>query len=278
MKYLSVCSGIEAATVAWHPLGWEPVAFSEIEAFPRAVLSHHYPDVPLHGDFTEMEIDDYGAVDLLAGGTPCQDGSIGNPDGRGLDGPRSSLAFDFADLADGLGAEWIVWENVPNLLSARHSNSFLRFCARLGEFGYHCAWRVLDQQYLGQSDQPRPRLIVVGNRRSAQRAAAVLLEPQSFNGNCQPRQETAPVLVATGGMALDDRTPCILDGNGPRIATPLEWERAMGFPDNYTLVPYRGKPASDTPRYRALGNSQAIPVMRWLGERIDMVSQLRSAA
>jgi DNA (cytosine-5)-methyltransferase 1 len=76
LRYLSVCSGIEAASVAWHPLGWKPAAFSEIEAFPRAVLAHHYPDVPCHGDFTTIGADDYGPVDLLVGGTPCQSFSV----------------------------------------------------------------------------------------------------------------------------------------------------------------------------------------------------------
>jgi hypothetical protein len=76
VRYLSVCSGIEAATVAWHPLGWSPAAFSEIEAFPRAVLAHHYPDVPCHGDFTTIGADEYGPIDLLVGGTPCQSFSV----------------------------------------------------------------------------------------------------------------------------------------------------------------------------------------------------------
>ncbi len=76
MIYGSVCSGIEAATAAWHPLGWKPAFFSEIEKFPRAVLSHHYPEVPLHGDFTTIETGQYAAIDVLVGGTPCQSFSV----------------------------------------------------------------------------------------------------------------------------------------------------------------------------------------------------------
>ena len=94
MNYLSICSGIEAATVAWHPLGWKPVAFSEIGAFPRAVLKHHYPNVPLHGDFTTIQKDDYEPAKLLVGGTPCQSFSIAGLR-RGLGDDRGNLALQF---------------------------------------------------------------------------------------------------------------------------------------------------------------------------------------
>lgn len=154
------------------------------------------------------------------------------------------------------------------------------FCTDLGEGGYHLAWRVLDQRHIGQSDQPRPRLFVVGNRTDWRRSAAVLLEPEGFGGNSEARSQAAPVLTARGGMAFDDRTPCILDQHGPRIATPMEWERAMGFPDNFTRVPYRGKVDTDCPdgpRFKAMGNSMSVDVMEWLGERIDLVESLSPA-
>ena len=279
LRYGSACSGIEAASVAWHPLGWRASFLSEIEPFPRAVLQHHYPEVPLHGDFTTIEARQYEPIDLLVGGTPCQDNSIGyaagaGVAGNGLDGGRSGLAFCFAELADRLGAEWVVWENVPNVLSRRHSNGFLRFLSDLAEFGYFCSWRVLDQRDFGPADQPRPRLFVVGNRTDPRRPAAVLLEPSSACRNSPTRPEAAPVLTARGGMAFDDRTPCVLDRHGPRVATPLEWERAMGFPDNYTLVEYRGKLATNGPRFASIGNSMSIRVMRWIGERIEMVERI----
>src|SRR5690348_4762644 len=111
MRYLSVCSGIEAATVAWHPLGWQPAAFSEIDAFPRAVLRHHYPGVPLHGDFTTIKGDEYGPVDLLVGGTPCQDFSIAGLR-AGVAGERGNLTLEFLRLAARAKPRWIVWENV----------------------------------------------------------------------------------------------------------------------------------------------------------------------
>lgn len=279
MNYLSVCSGIEAASQAFEPLGWKPIAFSEIEPFPCAVLKHHYPHVPNWGDMTKFQEWPDATVDVLCGGTPCQDASIGasagtGAAGLGLDGGRSGLAFSFVGIADRYEPEWFVWENVPNILSARHSGGFLRFLSDLGECGYFCAWRVVDQRHIGQADQPRPRLFVVGNRTDPRRAAAVLLEPEGFGGNLQPRQEAAPVLTATGGMAFDDRTPCILDQYGARIATPVEWERALGFPDNFTRIPYRGKPADqcpDGPRFKALGNSWAISCASWIGERISKV-------
>ena len=282
MIYGSLCSGIEAATQAWHPLGWKPAFFSEIERFPSAVLAHHYPDIPNHGDMTKFkDWPDY-AIDLLVGGTPCQDNSIGYSAGAGcagdgLDGARSGLAFSFAGSVERFEPEWFVWENVPNVLAARHSGGFLRFAADLAEIGYHVAWRVLDQRWFGPSDQPRPRLFVVGHR-DPRCAAAVLLEPESIGRNSEAGAQAAPVLTANGGMAFDDRTPCILDRRGPRIATPEGWEAAMGFPTNFTRIPYRGKLAEqcpDGPRYKALGNSMAVNVMKWIGERIQIVEAMK---
>lgn len=284
MKYLSVCSGIDAATQAWHPLGWQPVAFSEIEKFPSAVLAHHYPSVPNWGDMIKFKEWPDEPIDLLVGGTPCQDNSIGYAAGAkkcgdGLDGERSGLAFSFVGIVEQFEPDWIVWENVPNVLAGRHSKGFLRFAADLTDCGYHVAWRVLDQRRFGPSDQPRPRLFVVGNR-DPRRAAAVLLEPESYFGNSPERSEAAPVLTARGGMAFDDRTPCILDQCGPRIATPDEWEVAMGFPAGFTQIPWRGKPSDqcpDGPRYKAVGNSMAVNVMAWIGERIAKVDAMEAA-
>ncbi|MEE4107768.1 MAG: DNA cytosine methyltransferase, partial [Halieaceae bacterium] len=110
MKYGSVCSGIEAATAAWHSLGWEPSFFSEIEAFPRAVLQHHYPNVPLHGDFTTIQDGDYEPIELLVGGTPCQSFSVAGLR-KGLDDERGNLALEYLKLAQRLRPTWLVWEN-----------------------------------------------------------------------------------------------------------------------------------------------------------------------
>ncbi len=286
MRYGSVCSGIEAATMAWHPLGWSPSFFSEIEAFPSAVLSHHYPTVPNLGDMTKFEEWPDHAIDLLVGGTPCQDGSIGHSAGTGrggdgLDGARSGLAFSFVGILRRYRPRWFVWENVPNLLSRRLAAGFVRFIRRIGELGYCSVWRVLDSAGFKLADQPRPRLFVVGYLGDVRPAAAVLLEREGYIRDRQKETETAPVLTARGGMAFDDRTPCVLEGSSARIATPAEWERAIGFPGNFTRIPYRGKPVEvcpDGPRYRAVGNSMDVNVMRWIGQRVEQVEIIARAA
>ncbi len=493
MRYLSVCAGIEAATVAWHPLGWQAAAFSEIEAFPRAVLAHHYPEVPLHGDFTTIGADEYGAIDLLVGGTPCQSFSIAGLRG-GLDDDRGNLALEFLRLADRKRPRWLVWENVPGVLSIDEGRAFGSILGGMGELGYGFAYRILDAQHFGVP-QRRRRVFVVGYLGDWRRAAAVLFERHSLSGHSAPRREkgkvaptipsrslgggglgtdfdcdgglihadvactlpaggnatggnrypgtgaetAATMLVAYGGgntsgpidiataqtaqtahgvrMDFDTETfvahslrgegfdasedgtgrgtplvpvayaiqeravsenleagpqgkgfqpdtaytlearnkvqsvafsimpmnsgkdykaretdvaqPLMAGGpvggnqggdfvcqpvaydmrgredgaqmEGPhdtanlraasggssrsyvaasavRRLTPRECERLQGFPDDYTLIPYRGKPAADGPRYKALGNSMAVPVMRWIGERIAAVDAIKQEA
>jgi len=385
MRYGSVCSGIEAATAAWHPLGWEPAFFSEIEPFPRAVLAHHYPHVPLHGDFTTIKGNEYGAIDLLVGGTPCQSFSIAGLRG-GLDDDRGNLALEFLRLADRTRPRWLVWENVPGVLSSNGGRDFGSILGGMVELGYGIAYRVLDAQFFGVA-QRRRRVFVVGYLGDWRRATAVLFERHSLQGHSAPRREAGESVAGTlGGSSqsggfrttdLDnngafipvcfggnrtsgpiDVTPALLAQPGagfkcdfesetfittafahqqggsiglhtaddcaltlqshqgqamafdttqitspgnfskpkpgdachplaagahaPAIAyaaavrrlTPRECERLQGFPDDYTLVPNRGKPAADGPRYKALGNSMAAPVMRWIGERIAMLEAL----
>lgn len=132
-KYGSVSSGIEAATMAWHPLGWEPQWFSEIEPFPKAVLKHHYPNVPDLGDMTQIhktyEFQE-STINLLVGGTPCQSFSVAGLR-KGMDDPRGNLALTFLAIAEKARPEWVVWENVPGVLS---SNGGRDFGAILGGF------------------------------------------------------------------------------------------------------------------------------------------------
>src|SRR5690242_13415373 len=194
MRYLSVCSGIEAATVAWHPLGWEAAAYSEIEAFPRAVLKHHYPDVPCHGDFTTIGADEYGPVDLLVGGTPCQSFSVAGLRG-GMDDERGQLALQFLKLLDRTRARWVVWENVPGVLSSNGGRDFGSFLGGLVELGYGFAYRVLDAQFFGVP-QRRRRVFVVGYLGDWRRAAAVLFERHSLSGHPAPRREKGPSVAA----------------------------------------------------------------------------------
>jgi DNA (cytosine-5)-methyltransferase 1 len=376
-RYGSVCSGIEAATAAWHHMGWEAAFFSEIEKFPRAVLEHHYPDVPLHGDFTTIKENEYGKIDLLVGGTPCQSFSIAGLRG-GLDDDRGNLALEFCRLAQREQPRWIVWENVPGVLSSNGGRDFGSILGALEDLGYGLAYRVLDAQYFGVA-QRRRRVFVVGYLGDWRPAAAVLFERHSMSGHPAPsrqaRQEAAgAVATGTGGSGGDGRerpdlagpltagmhkgprgTEAVESGHvvaysimpmnsgkdykaretdisqplmagGPvggnqggdfvlqpqavafqptadcltaaygtkwngnasatngslfaqqqstvRRLTPVECERLQGFPDNFTAIPWRKKGAEDCPdgpRYKALGNSMAVPVMRWIGERIRLV-------
>lgn len=356
MIYGSVCSGIEAATVAWHPLGWRPAFFSEIDAFPRAVLAHHYPNVPLHGDFTTIQAGQYEPIDLLVGGTPCQSFSVAGLRG-GLADDRGNLALEYLRLAQRLRPRWLVWENVPGVLSSNGGRDFGAILGGMVELGYGWAYRVLDAQYFGVA-QRRRRVFVVGYLGDWRPAAAVLFERESLSGNPPPRREAGESVArclatgtnsqrydgesetfvthsprAEGFDASEDGTgrgtplvpvsfawqqggsmqmaygdgvgitlqrsqhpavalirsatvamPGRLIGSAERIdrsavrrLTPRECERLQGFPDDWTLVPYRGRPAADGPRYKALGNSMAVPVMAWIGARIDQVRAILAA-
>lgn len=271
---MTVCSGIGAPEVAAPWVSWRYAC--EIAPFPAAVLAARHPGQINLGDMTEFEEWPDVQIDILCGGTPCQDASIGyaagsGVAGRGLAGDRSGLAFAYVGIARRYRPRVLVWENVPNLLSGRLAGGFLGFARALAGLGYCLAWRIVDAADHGLADQPRPRLFLVGYPRDARFGASVLLEPEGDRRHRAPRAPAAPVLTARGGMAFDDRTPCILEDYGPRIATPLEWERAMGFPDNYTAIAWRGRPAElcpDGPRYAALGNSMSVPVMRWVFNRI----------
>jgi DNA (cytosine-5)-methyltransferase 1 len=403
MRYGSVCSGIEAATMAWHSLGWVPSFFSEIEAFPRAVLEHHYPEVPVHGDFTTIGADQYGSIDLLVGGTPCQSFSIAGLR-KGLDDDRGNLALEFLRLAQRKQPKWVVWENVPGVLSSNGGRDFGSFLGALVELGYGFAYRVCDAQWWGVA-QRRRRVFVVGYLGDWKRPAAVLFEREGLFGDSPPSREegekVAPAVttgppfsrtgnerveceaivpmqtvgaldtqcglgqqahqsltsghyvlerdvmgtlttrtltamgardveegalltavgftanqtdmaimhencptmisstphavafaqnsrnelresdvvgaLATGGGKPGQGYPAIRKNLSVRRLTPTECERLQGFPDGFTQIPYRNKPADqcpDGPRYKALGNSMAVPVMRWIGERIKTVEEL----
>jgi DNA (cytosine-5)-methyltransferase 1 len=388
MKYGSVCSGIEAASVAWHDLGWEPQWFSEIEQFPSEVLKHRFPAVPNLGDMTTINqnpIADERPIDLLVGGTPCQSFSVAGLR-KGLDDPRGNLMLTFLSIADKFRPKWVVWENVPGVLSSNGGKDFGTFLGALGELGYGFAYRVLDAQYFGVA-QRRRRVFVVGYLGDWRVAAAVLFERESLQGNTKPsrkkREEVAsdaqgsvgeagdvscvggnlsptvtskwmkgyggpsgsnetgnmvyaqPIGVdlynqsitgdtfqtvstrinasTTGGVMEfsafaqplyyeshpnDSRvngpkdvadtvsarygtgggnTPLVQQPMAIRRLTPKECERLQGFPDDWTKIPYRNKEADqcpDGPRYKACGNSMAVPVMRWIGERINLIESM----
>lgn len=367
MIYGSVCAGIEAATVAWHPLGWKAAFYSEINKSACHVLKYHYPTVPLHGDFTTIKGKQYGSVDVLIGGTPCQSFSIAGKR-IGLDDARGNLSIEFIALGLRSDAQWMVFENVPGLLSSAEDGrpageDFAIFLSaatgchyeppkegwgnagiatgRTGRYGI--SWRVLDAQYFGVP-QKRRRLFVVGYIGDWRRAAAVLLEPESLRGDPEPRRKTrqgyppppAGSVIAHARMTgfgkyedddlastlkerdHKDATDLIVTipiheqamrctgggtgrggdglGNGLGIGqpgdpsstlltndkhgvfhngiirqyTPVERERLMGFPDNYTLC----DGLSDSQRARLTGNSMAVPVIRWIGQRIDLAAAI----
>jgi DNA (cytosine-5)-methyltransferase 1 len=331
----SVCSGIGAPECAWHQLGWRNAFFAEIAAFPRAVLAQRFPGVPLHGDFTTIKAGEYDPIDLLVGGTPCQSFSVAGLRG-GLADERGNLALEYLRLADRMRPRWIVWENVPGILSSSAGRDFGAFLGGLVQCGYGFAYRVLDAQYFGVPQQRR-RVFVVGYLGDWRPAAAVLFEPASLRGHPAPRREAgevAPTIPsrssAGGGLGTDFDcgggliARCLTPGEGNRLdgesctfvahtlrgegfdasedgtgrgtplvpvcfdpaqitsaanrtrvavrrLTPRECERLQGFPDDWTLVTHRGKLAADSPRYKAIGNSIAVPVLRWIGERIAAV-------
>jgi DNA (cytosine-5)-methyltransferase 1 len=331
MRYLSLCSGIEAASVAWEPLGWKAAALSEIEPFPCAVLAHRYPDVPNLGDMTaitELDLERIGPINLLVGGTPCQSFSVAGRRG-GLNDVRGQLALSFATIAGAAKPRWVVWENVPGVLTADQGWAFAAFIRGLVELGYRCAWRVLDAQFFGVP-QRRRRVFVVGHL-GGDGARSVLLERDGgeghpaqgcgetnrdtsrrgggadqggggrlalFGGGASARRSGVPTLTAhqsprydldaeafvvhlcqnpihTRGISLPlsagDRGHAVGVSDGVRRLMPIETERLQGFPDNWTRIPWRDKPVEQCPdghRYKACGNSMAVPVMRWIGERI----------
>lgn len=379
LRYLSACSGIEAASVAWGPLDWRPFGFAEIDRFPSALLAHRYPSVPNLGDMTRFKDWPDADLDLFVAGTPCQSFSVAGLR-AGLADPRGNLALTYLAVADRYRPEWLVWENVPGVLSSGGGRDFGAFLGGLGQLGYGFAYRVLDAQYVrvdgfGRAvPQRRRRVFVVANSRSWTRAAAVLFEPESLRWDTAPRREAREGVALTiaggarkrGGYSADDVPAVAFGGNdtsgpidvatarnahgdphgrldfesetfvvpviartltrgaesagkggyagrrqedddnliafnsredpevtfdrsGPlgasspqaqaialhravRRLTPRECERLQGFPDDYTAILYRGKPAADGPRYKALGNSMAVNVMRWLGHRIELVN------
>ena len=333
MTYLSVCSGIEAATVAWEPLGFKPIGFAEIEPFPCELLKQKYPNVKNYGDITQYEKWNIGQFDILVGGTPCQSFSIAGKRG-GTDDIRGKLIYSYLGIVGKYKPQWVIWENVPGVLSSNSGYDFASFLAGLEECGYGWTYRVLDAQYFGVP-QRRRRVFVVGhsdNRTGL--ASKVLFEPESMQRDFKKGSEKQKKPTAAIGKGVDyfrrggnykyhrdkkastlrnSASPDCFDlvlANGKKATgtllancgkslwqnnqeaftgdffisnrqqyyirrfTLLECERLQGFPDNYTQIEWKGKPKDQCPdshRYKAIGNSMAVPVMRWIGERIKRI-------
>ena len=328
MNVLTVCSGIGAPECAWTPLGFKFVGASEIEEFPSAVLSHHYPDVPNFGDlnnYNEWKLDDTD-INVICGGTPCVSFSVAGLR-RGLDDERGNLSLVFIRLCERVQPEWIVWENVPGVLSSNGGKDFAAFTGALSEIGYSFAWRILDAQFF-RVPQRRRRVFLIGYRGNWRYPAAILFEPKSMRGDTpksgKAGEDIAPAIEKSTGITVYENYPADsrvkVAGIGPTVTAwwgtgggntpialnrmrgfgdytesnhasalkardykdatdlivmerarrimPSEAEALQGFPKNWTNIIYRGKPAPDSRRYKALGNSMAVPVVRWIGERM----------
>ena len=254
MTYATVCSGIECMSAAVLPLGgWKPVFFSEIEPFPCSLLAHRYPDVPNLGDMTKINaemvgdekwritngtdvIELAGRLGCLAGGTPCQDCSVaGLRKGMALgSGTRSSLAFEFARLCRELQPRWVVWENVPGVLTSNGGRDFAHFVRSIGECGYSLAYRTLDAQYVRVVGLPRAvpqrrrRVWLVGMRTVGHTGdgwrapAEILFEPQGVRGDTPPRRVTGQGFTREigGGSQGADR-PVPTNSNGGDVMPAL---------------------------------------------------------
>lgn len=183
MRYASVCDGIGAAHVAWQPLGWQCEWTAEIDAFPSAVVEQRW-GFPNRGDMTRFKEWDDAPIDLLVGGTPCQSFSVAGLR-KGLHDPRGGLMLTFLEIAQRHRPRWVVWENVPGVLSSNGGRDFGSFLGALGELGYGWAYRVLDAQWFGVA-QRRRRVFVVGCLGDERRAAQVLFESESVRRDNPP--------------------------------------------------------------------------------------------
>lgn len=332
MKVFSCFSGIEAASVAFKPLGFEMVGFSEVDKFCSELLKQKFPNIKNYGDITKhREWKLTRSIDFLCGGPPCQSFSIAGSR-KGMDDPRGNLSLEYLSFLKQTDPRWILIENVPGILSSNKGQDFATILGSLAKCGYGFAYAVLDAQNFGVP-QRRRRVFVVGHSGGDwRRPAQVLFNAKSLfrhieesgekknnvakkikkssNVNGQGYRMTAfgeyvqdqlastikardykdatdlvssfcvhakqePISLKNKSLAIGakDQGHAITTNTkkAVRRLTPVECERLQGFPDNWTRIAYRNKPPEDCPdgpRYKAIGNSWAVPVVRWIGERI----------
>jgi len=286
VKYLSVCSGVEAASVAWHDLGWQPVAFSEIEPFPSAVLAHRFPNVPNLGDMTKYkEWNLNESIDLLVGGTPCQSFSVAGLR-KGLEDPRGNLMLTYVGILDKFRPKWCIWENVPGVLSSNGGRDFGAFLGALGELGYGWSYRVLDAQHFGVP-QRRRRVFVVGCLGDWTSPAKVLFESESLLGNSKTGRSkkqnssasaTSSTEISSGSdriaHAISTKTrhdpttntliPCPPDGKdtiGTLMARDYKGFGNQDMKDGRGLIVYENHPTDS--RVREMGSVCTTVTARW---------------
>jgi DNA (cytosine-5)-methyltransferase 1 len=263
MNYLSVCSGIEAATVAWHDLGWNALGYSEIEKFPSEVLKHHYPDVPNLGDMTKYKEWDFGTnrLGLLVGGTPCQSFSVAGLR-KGLEDPRGNLALTYVGILDKFRPKWCIWENVPGVLSSNKGRDFGAFLGALVELRYGFAYRVLDAQNFGVA-QRRRRVFVVGCSTGWESAAKVLFESESLSGNYSQSRGARKSIATTTERSL------AYGGSDPECADTVtsKWAKGSGGPSGNECglfvahKVYETHPADS--RVKEMGDTCQTVTSRW---------------
>lgn len=221
MRYVSVFSGVEAATLAWGQLGWEPVAFSEIDPFPSSVLAERFPNVPNLGDITKVDWSRIGSVDLVVGGSPCQSFSVAGKR-EGLAG-ASGLMFEYIRCVRELRPRWFVWENVPGALSSEGGAAFGQLLAEMDDLGYGLAWRVLDAQFFGVA-QRRRRVFLVGSLGDggAERACEVLFEREGLQWDPPSSREKRKALATRAEGGAGSAGGCLTpwDNQSKRIFSP----------------------------------------------------------
>lgn len=250
LRFLSVCSGIEAASVAWEQLGWKAAGFAEIEPFPAAVLKHRYPTVPNFGDLNGHEQWPLAAgdVDIIVGGPPCQAFSVAGLR-EGMADPRGNLSLVYFQLVSRLRPKWIVYENVPGLLSARGGQDFSSLLSALAECGYGFAYRMLDAANFGLA-QRRKRIFIVGCRTGDWRhPTAVLFDGPSSFGNPKAGKKAGEGSASPAGASVGSpsRINCRPDGISGTVTN--KWHKGSGGPagdEHYNLV---------------VGSSEALPVI-----------------
>lgn len=256
MRYISLFSGIEAATVAWEPLGWEPVAFCEIDEFPSAVLEYRFPNVPNLGDITKVDWSDYvGSVDVIVGGSPCQSFSVAGKR-EGLKG-ESGLMFEYIRAVREVRPRWFIWENVPGALSSENGGAFRQLLAEMDDLGYGLAWRVLDAQFFGVA-QRRRRVFLVGSL-GDQRAAEVLFESDGLRWDYPSSRDKREELTrATADRARASYTMlvrCGCEGGGKGALIQEDVSATLSCANTQTLFqPTRGPHAVCTFHQNQVGD------------------------
>ena len=308
----SICSGIEAASVAWEPLGFKFKWFSEIAPFPSQVLKEKYPNIKNLGDMNNIPDaiikESIFAPDLICGGTPCQAFSLAGWK-NGLDDDRGNLTLKFVDIVEandnirlkkGLSQSIVFWENVEGVLTDK-TNAFGCFISSLAGFSNileikrwpssgvvrglkrNIAWRVLDAKYFGVPQQRKRLYLLAGgkdffpenilfeenkNPLSSYPKAPLVFEKEGHKFEIF-REYTDCLYSAygtkwNGNAAAYNGSLFVVQDNRIRRLSPLECERLMGFPDNYTNL----EKSKRTQRYQAIGNSWAVPVINWIGNRL----------